>query len=522
MRLVMRQIPGLVLDDLRRTRVLALSWLALVGMEVGFMALPWSAVDAPSVGYAMLAFELVRYVGIVVVAVRVIQRDPACDPQAAWRRTTPPLTLALAKITSTVLLGAVAPALVLASGLSLAGLPAAAAWRRAADLAADHAVVVSAAWLVAVPTRTALQALMAAVVALAAWVGGLYMFEEMRPHGLRLWMQPPLEVGMASAVATSMVLTTWMYVTRRRAVAIAIAVVCVAIGTVVSAFGGSALVAALNADPPALSDDVATITVQGPGAWREEWPGSSTALLSVPVRASSPRADRYFEPTDVWALLEAPSGQVTEEARLESARPVPRPASDADAPYANVRAVLGVSTLTLPPDTRAADAHVVMTAPAAFRGAVEAQGGRLAAYIDVLEHRLDTSLRVPPIAGARATLGASRVAVTRVSRSGTEIAISLHWLGSTSGGVLPVLQSSGGQRALLGTSNVGTRIFIHGHRVARMRGWKLRLTAAGERVTFDDPEAAGIVEPSLILVADVLVGRRRSALIEAEPVGRVP
>lgn len=516
----MQRIPGLVLSDLRRTRVLAASWLALVAAEVAFMASPWSAAAA-LVGYAMLGFEFVRYLGIVVVATRVVQRDPACDPQAPWRQATPPLTLCLGKVASTLLLGALAPALVLALGLGLAGVPAAGALRRAADLAADHTVVVSAAWLIAVPTRTGFQAFAAAVVSLTAWSGSLYVTDEMLPRGVDLWMRPSLEVAMASAVAASLVITVWLYVTRRRVVAIAAAVVCAAIGMTASTFGASARIAALNADPPDLPDDVATVTVQAPGAWREEWPGSHTALFSTAVRASGPRADRYFEPTDVSALLEAPSGVVTEEARLERARLVPRPASADEVPYANVRMELGVSTLMLPPETQAAEDHVVLQASEAFRDAVQARGGRLAAYVDLLEHRLDTRLRLPPTAGAQAALGASRVAVTEVSRSGTDVTLTLHWLGSAGGG-LPVLVSGNGQKALLGTSNIGGGPFVHGLRAARMRGWKLCLMASGERVTFASPEGAGIVDPTMVLVGDVLVGRWRSALIEVPGLGRLP
>ena len=521
MRLVIQRIPGLVVDDLRRTRVLAASWLALVAVEVGFMASPWSASAAALVGYAMLGFELVRYLGIVVVATRVVQRDPACDPQAPWRQTTPPLTLWLGKVASTLLLGAIAPAVLLALGLGLAGVAAWGALHRAAELAADHAVVVSAAWLVAVPTRTGFQAFAAAVVALTAWIGSVYVTDEMLPHRVDLWMRPSLEVAMASAVAASMAITAWLYVTRRRAIAVAAAALCAAVGMVVSTFGASAFIAALNADPPELPGDVATVTMQAPGAWREEWPGSRSVRFSAVVRASSPRADRYFELADVSALLEAPSGLMTEEAHIERARPVSRPASADEAPYASMRTELGVSTLILPPEAQAAEDRVVVQAPDAIRAAVQAQGGRLAAYVDLLEHRLDTSLRLAPIAGAQAALGASRVVVTEVSRSGADVTITLHWLGST-GGVLPVLVSGGGQKALLGTSDLGGGIFVHGFRAARMRGWKLHLTASGERVTFSNPEGAGIADPTMVLVDDVLIGKWRSALIEVDGIGRVP
>lgn len=527
-----RLVWHLAWHDLRATRLLASLWLAAVALEIAFVVLgPIESFGARADDTLSLVFEFTRWLGPALLTTLVVQRDPLSDPAAFWRtRPIPRVVLWLSKMASVVVLVAVVPAAVLALGLSSVGVPGLTALRHARDLAIDHATIACAAALVAVPTRSLAHAVSAAVGGLIGLFVGGALLDALRPTGMMMWPQLSSEVWLAAGLAGGTAITALHYLTQRHRLARGLTVLLAAFGVIGPAFGVTTVSPLADQVLP-LAADAGTVTL-GPEA---EWGVVSTservdARFSTRIQASSSSPDTFFTPTGATVTLHLASGPaLVREAVIESPWAEQALATPADPPFANLRALLGVASLTLPAGMRASTRpRMVLPVSPATRDEMQATGVRLTADVTLLEQGLDAAARVAARPGAMTPTRNGRLRVSGWSARPGELVVDLHWVGYSAPGGMPVLVAADGRRAILGRVDESERqAFVRpARRTVNLAGVRLALGSARERLTFPMPSASAAVgdaawrDATLVLIESGQRTRSRRVRIDIDGVGR--
>lgn len=532
---MIRLVRHLTWHDLRATRLLVLLWLAVVALEIAFVV--WtplaSVAEARSDDSLTFVLELTRWLGAAVLTAVIVQRDPLGDPSAFWRtRPIAPTVLWLSKLTSLALVAVIVPALLMAWMLWAVGVDLASAVGYAVRLGVDHAAVVGAALLVAAPTRSLAQAITATFVTLIALVVGMAMLETIRSPQ-PLWTAPSTKVSIAIAVAAVLAITHMQYRTQRRGLALGLPATAVALAVIVSAFGAS---------PHAIAEDVTleplpagTVSiVLGPDAvWGRAEPGQlADDRFATSIQARNAASDTFYVPTGVSATILLSSGQVpVPAAKIETLWSEREPASLDDAPYRNLRALLGVNTMTLPPYLRQSTVpRLILPVPRATRGEMEAGRGRLAAEVVLAEHRLEAMATLAAVEGATAPTVAGRMRVVGLSSRPGELVVDLHSIGTGIAGAMSVLVSADRTRAVLVDGQVAPTSDSRpsNRRRLSMGGFLLTLTSTGERVTFPMPAGSAAMREeawqgaTLVLVQRYSTLRSRRVTLTLDGIGRLP
>lgn len=527
---MIRQIRHLAWYDLWATRLLASLWLAVVALEIAFVVLgPIASFDARADDTLSLVFECTRWLGPVLLTTLIVQRDPLSDPAAFWRtRPIPRVALWLSKMASVVVLVAVVPAAVLALGLWGVGVPGLIAVRHARDLALDHAAIACAAALVAVPTRSLAHAITAAVAGLIGLFVAAALLDALRPTGLALWPQPSSDAWLAAGLVGTTAITALHYLTQRHRLARGLTVLLATCGVIGPAFGVTHVPLADQVLP--LAANAGTVTLGPETEWRVVSTGErDDPRFSTRIQVSSASPGSFFVPTGVTATLHLASRRaVVEQATVESPWADQALATPADAPYANLRALLGVTSLTLPAGMRASTRpRLVLPVSPAIRDEMQAAGARLTADVTLLEHHLDETARVTATPGAMAATRDGRLRVSERSTVPGELVVDVHWVGVSSPGGMAVLVTADGRRGIVGhVAQTEPRAFARSaRRRVNLAGLRLSLGSVCERLTFPMPAASAAAgdaswrDATLILIDSGERTRRRRVPIEVDGVG---
>lgn len=528
----MRLARHLAVYDLRAVRRLAAAWMAL--LLVGFVLIghrpAWLVFGYRVDELTSFLLTFSRLFGVALLVAVIVQRDPLDDPSAFWRtRPIPRVVLWSSKMVATGAVTVLMPAALLAVTLWSAGLAAGLALGSAADLAVDHAAVAAAALLIAVPTRSIAQAIAGAFVVaaslmlLAGVLGAVPSLPQVLP---RLSTDQLLGAGTVAALAV----TATHYLTLRRRLALSLSVALAGLLVVPSLGVPDPSTPADDAVPPVTSGAVVTL---GPeGSWRKASLGEEDEdRFSTSVRVTTAAPDTYVVPTQSAAVLRLPSRTIAVDRATIDTRPmVSTPATVDDAPYANVRALLGVSTVLLPPaETVWTRRQLVLPVTRAAAQEMEAGAAHLSATLTVSEYRLTVVGHLPVTTGAMVNTRWARLRIARVATVPGDVVVDAEWLGSVPRGLTYVLVSGDKRRASIGRTGMlpSSLVETRGPGRVAMAGWRLSLTSVRERVAFALPAATAQLTDgawrgaTLHVIETTGAGRRRVA-VEADGVGRLP
>jgi len=483
-----RLVRHLVWYDLRATRTVSLIWLALVALDLGLVVIGPRGVrdDGARVPIDVL-LEMGRVLGIAVVTLAVVHRDPLVDVAAFWRtRPIPRVTLWASKWVSVLALVVAAPALIFGVALLAAGLVPADAGRGAMDLAFDHLGVAAVAMALAALTQSLPQAVTAALAAaLSLTIAGM-LLDPLLPPWLDYRPAPSPALAAAVAITGVGLVTVLHYATLRRRLAIGLTS---GLGLVSVFMMSGGIPVRPAARPPAPASLVAPGTVEvtlkhGGAPWRL----SGSAVDPRHEFAAAPDV-RSADPSLLFVLREARTTLHLAEGDTKARTSVDQHRADqsllataADTPFAQLSTLAALPAITPPYGARTRpDAMSFHVLPSAF-AELQAGGASASAALQFDVHQLQHLFTVPVVVGATATLPGGRVRVVEVSVRDTEVDVHLHWLRSSQPASPPVVLYDASRRWAVAGGPWSAR--------RSATGWWLELHSTRQRFTFPLPAAA--------------------------------